>query len=57
MSNEAVTQGDRHVRGMARGGGLNLVGALLSQASVFVVMLLLARKPERASSPVSDSTA
>ncbi|WP_428965106.1 flippase [Micromonospora fluostatini] len=35
--------GDRHVRGMARGGGLNLVGALLSQAAVFVIMLLVAR--------------
>lgn len=28
---------------MARGGGLNLVGALLSQVAVFVIMLLLAR--------------
>lgn len=35
--------GDQHVRRMARGGGLNLVGALFSQAAVFVVMLLLAR--------------
>jgi O-antigen/teichoic acid export membrane protein len=28
---------------MARGGGLNLVGAILNQAAVFVIMLLLAR--------------
>ncbi len=35
--------GDQHVRGMARGGGLNLIGALLSQAAVFVIILLLAR--------------
>ena len=28
---------------MARGGGLNLLGALLSQAAVFLIMLLLAR--------------
>nr|MDT0658477.1 oligosaccharide flippase family protein [Micromonospora sp. DSM 115978] len=28
---------------MARGGGLNLVGAILNQGAVFVVMLLLAR--------------
>ncbi|SDZ24973.1 Membrane protein involved in the export of O-antigen and teichoic acid [Micromonospora pattaloongensis] len=35
--------GDRHVRGMARGGGLNLIGAVLSQAAVFGIMLLLAR--------------
>jgi len=35
--------GDRHVRGMARGGGLNLVGAILNQGAVFVIMLLLAR--------------
>lgn len=28
---------------MARGGGLNLVGAIINQAAVFVVMLLLAR--------------
>ncbi|WP_433350405.1 flippase [Micromonospora sp. CA-111912] len=40
---EAEPQGDRHVRGMARGGGLNLLGALLSQAAVFLIMLLLAR--------------
>ncbi|MGC5664068.1 oligosaccharide flippase family protein [Micromonospora sp. WMMD723] len=39
----ASAQGDRHVRGMARGGGLNLLGALLSQAAVFLIMLLLAR--------------
>jgi O-antigen/teichoic acid export membrane protein len=37
------TSADRQVRGMARGGGLNLIGALLSQAAVFVIMLLLAR--------------
>jgi len=35
--------GDRQVRGMARGGGLNLLGALLSQGALFLVMLLLAR--------------
>ncbi|MEV1288073.1 oligosaccharide flippase family protein [Micromonospora sp. NPDC049679] len=39
----SADSGDRHVRGMARGGGLNLIGALLSQAAVFVIMLLLAR--------------
>ncbi|WP_434739780.1 flippase [Micromonospora sp. SH-82] len=42
-ADEATGSGDRHVRGMARGGGLNLVGALLSQAAVFLIMLLLAR--------------
>ncbi|MFI9639919.1 flippase [Micromonospora sp. NPDC051925] len=40
---EASVRGDQHVRGMARGGGLNLLGALLSQAAVFLIMLLLAR--------------
>ncbi|MEJ3745125.1 flippase [Actinomycetes bacterium KLBMP 9797] len=35
--------GDRHIRGMARGGGLNLVGAICGQAALFAVMLLLAR--------------
>ncbi|WP_433527955.1 flippase [Micromonospora sp. CA-263727] len=35
--------GEEHLRGIARGGGLNLAGAILSQAAVFVVMLLLAR--------------
>jgi len=35
--------GDRQVRGMARGGGLNLLGALCSQGALFLVMLLLAR--------------
>lgn len=35
--------GDQHIRGMARGGGLNLVGAILNQGAVFLVMLLLAR--------------
>ena len=35
--------GDRQIRGMARGGLLNLAGAVLSQAAVFVVMLVLAR--------------
>jgi O-antigen/teichoic acid export membrane protein len=36
--------GDRQVRGMARGGGLNLLGALCSQGALFLVMLLLARE-------------
>lgn len=36
--------GDRQVRGMARGGGLNLLGALCSQGALFLVMLLLARQ-------------
>ncbi|BCB90823.1 flippase [Phytohabitans suffuscus] len=36
--------GDRQVRGMARGGGLNLFGALCSQGALFLVMLLLARE-------------
>ncbi|MEU8264227.1 flippase [Micromonospora sp. NPDC048999] len=41
---EASTDsGDQHLRGIARGGGLNLIGAILSQAAVFVIMLLLAR--------------
>ncbi|WP_147457135.1 flippase [Micromonospora pisi] len=35
--------GDQQVRGMARGGVLNLAGAVLSQAALFLVMLLLAR--------------
>ncbi|MFC0534080.1 flippase [Phytohabitans kaempferiae] len=35
--------GDRQVRGMARGGGLNLLGALCSQGALFLVMLVLAR--------------
>jgi O-antigen/teichoic acid export membrane protein len=34
---------DRSVRGIARGGGLNLAGAILGQAAVFGVVLLLAR--------------
>jgi O-antigen/teichoic acid export membrane protein len=36
--------GDRQVRGMARGGGLNLLGALCGQGALFLVMLLLARE-------------
>ncbi|MFI6760041.1 flippase [Micromonospora sp. NPDC050417] len=35
--------GDQQVRGMARGGVLNLASAVLSQAALFLVMLLLAR--------------
>lgn len=35
--------GDRQIRGMARGGGLNLAGAVFSQGAVFLIMLLLAR--------------
>jgi len=35
--------GGRYLRGMARGGSLNLAGAVLGQASAFLVMLLLAR--------------
>ncbi|MEV4629706.1 flippase [Micromonospora sp. NPDC049523] len=35
--------GDQQVRGMARGGVLNLAGAILSQAALFLIMLLLAR--------------
>jgi O-antigen/teichoic acid export membrane protein len=34
---------DRQIRGIARGGGLNLLGAILGQAAVFGVLLLLAR--------------
>ncbi|MEV6494183.1 oligosaccharide flippase family protein [Actinoplanes sp. NPDC051633] len=34
---------DRSVRGIARGGGLNLAGAVVGQAAVFGVVLLLAR--------------
>ncbi|BCJ63719.1 oligosaccharide flippase family protein [Polymorphospora rubra] len=41
--NDAADSGDRHIRGIARGGSLNLVGALLSQGAVFLIMLLLAR--------------
>jgi O-antigen/teichoic acid export membrane protein len=36
--------GDRQVRGMARGGGLNLLGALCGQGALLLVMLLLARQ-------------
>ncbi|MFJ6194724.1 oligosaccharide flippase family protein [Micromonospora sp. NPDC092111] len=43
MPGEPAERGDQHIRGMARGGGLNLVGALLSQAAVFLIMLALAR--------------
>ncbi|MEU3456313.1 oligosaccharide flippase family protein [Micromonospora sp. NPDC006766] len=39
----STDSGDQHLRGIARGGGLNLIGAILSQAAVFVIMLLLAR--------------
>ncbi|MCW6007367.1 flippase [Micromonospora sp. CPCC 205371] len=42
MSTETATA-DRHVRGMARGGVLNLAGAICGQAALFAVMLLLAR--------------
>ncbi|MGW5579913.1 flippase [Micromonospora chokoriensis] len=35
--------GDQQVRGMARGGVLNLASAVLSQVALFLVMLLLAR--------------
>ncbi|MEV6636739.1 flippase [Actinoplanes sp. NPDC051470] len=34
---------DRQIRGIARGGVLNLAGAILGQAAVFGVLLLLAR--------------
>lgn len=34
---------DRQIRGIARGGGLNLAGAILGQAAVFSILLLLAR--------------
>jgi O-antigen/teichoic acid export membrane protein len=34
---------DRQIRGIARGGGLNLAGAIVGQAAVFAVLLLLAR--------------
>jgi O-antigen/teichoic acid export membrane protein len=34
---------DRQIRGIARGGGLNLAGAIIGQAAVFAVLLLLAR--------------
>jgi O-antigen/teichoic acid export membrane protein len=34
---------DRQIRGIARGGSLNLLGAVLGQAAVFGVLLLLAR--------------
>jgi O-antigen/teichoic acid export membrane protein len=37
-------RGDKQLRGIARGGGLNLVGAVLGQAAVFCVLLLLARQ-------------
>ncbi|MCA2214359.1 flippase [Jidongwangia harbinensis] len=36
-------RGDRQVTGIARGGTLNLAGAVLGQAAVFAVLLLLAR--------------
>ncbi|MFK3980779.1 flippase [Micromonospora sp. NPDC050397] len=39
----APETGDQQVRGMARGGMLNLASAVLSQAALFLVMLLLAR--------------
>jgi O-antigen/teichoic acid export membrane protein len=34
---------DRQIRGIARGGSLNLAGAILGQAAVFAILLLLAR--------------
>src|SRR5262245_3870106 len=34
---------DRQIKGIARGGVLNLAGAILGQAAVFGVLLLLAR--------------
>ena len=34
---------DRQIRGIARGGGLNLAGAIIGQAAVFAVLVLLAR--------------
>lgn len=34
---------DRQIRGIARGGSLNLAGAILGQAAVFSILLLLAR--------------
>ncbi|MEK8106140.1 oligosaccharide flippase family protein [Micromonospora sp. M12] len=39
----APEAGDQQVRGMARGGVLNLASAVLSQVALFLVMLLLAR--------------
>ncbi|MEH0931187.1 oligosaccharide flippase family protein [Micromonospora sp. CPCC 205558] len=39
----APEAGDQQVRGMARGGVLNLGSAVLSQVALFLVMLLLAR--------------
>jgi O-antigen/teichoic acid export membrane protein len=38
-----VDHADRPIRGIARGGSLNLLGAILGQAAVFGVLLLLAR--------------
>ncbi|GGL07967.1 oligosaccharide flippase family protein [Mangrovihabitans endophyticus] len=38
-----MTSATASIRGVARGGGLNLAGAVLGQAAVFGVLLLLAR--------------
>ena len=38
-----TTDSDRQIRGIARGGGLNLAGAVLAQAATVCVLLLLAR--------------
>ena len=34
--------GGAHLKGMARGGGLNLIGAVLNQAALFAIMAVLA---------------
>jgi O-antigen/teichoic acid export membrane protein len=38
-----TVESDRQIRGIARGGTLNLAGAILGQAAVFSILLLLAR--------------
>lgn len=41
--NGADDKGGRHLTGMARGGGLNLVGAICSQLALFAIMAVLAQ--------------
>lgn len=39
----STERSDRQIRGIARGGGLNLAGAVVGQAAVFAVLLVIAR--------------
>jgi len=44
MADDVELEGQRAVRGLARGGALNLIGTLVNQASGFVILFVMAWK-------------